>query len=155
MIKVRYSDHLVIGTGIATQASFSRNSHNIVVWGMQSSIPQARSRVSEQRSRTYSTCSSSKLTAKSACGTIHVNRFRPAMLCLSLVSAPRIQVATKPFLCHQSIDCLKQIALRRQCRRRIIRIEKSHAPHRLSPKIMPSGSELARMRGINYFSRCP
>ena len=48
MIKVRYSDHLVIGTGIATQASFSRNSHNIVVWGMQSSIPQARSRVNEQ-----------------------------------------------------------------------------------------------------------
>src|SRR5208283_3441415 len=66
-----------------------------------------------------------------------------------------LNVAAKAFPWHQPIDGLKRIALRRECRQPIIRIEESELPHRASPRIMARGSRLARVRKIGYFSRCP
>src|SRR5674476_334593 len=66
-----------------------------------------------------------------------------------------LNVAAKALPWHQPVDCLKRIALRRECRQPIIRIEESELPHRASPRIMPSDSRLARVRKIGYFSRCP
>jgi hypothetical protein len=63
-----------------------------------------------------------------------------------------LNVAAKAFPWHQLIDGLKRIALRRESRQPIIRIEESELHHRASPRIMPSGSKLARVRKIGYFS---
>src|SRR5262249_27936700 len=66
-----------------------------------------------------------------------------------------LDVGAKPLPWHQSIDCFKRIALRRQHDQPLVRIKDPQLPHPALRESSPSRVRFAQVSGRSYFSRCP